>query len=109
MSGCYSNGLMKVIKVADLVLDTASRTVSRRGKRIRLSNREYELLEFLALNSGKVCNRGTLLEYVWRYSQDVLTNTVDVHMGNLRRKIDRNEEKRLIQTVFGRGYCLKPF
>lgn len=109
MSGKYSSGLMKVIKVADLVLDTASRTVLRRGKSILLSNREYELLEFLALNNGKVCNRSTLLEYVWRYSEDVLTNTVDVHVGNLRRKIDSDAKKKLIQTIFGRGYCLKSF
>lgn len=100
---------MKIIQIEDLVLDIHTRAASRQGKLIRLSKREYELLEFLAINSGKIFSRSTLLEYVWQYSNDVLTNTVDVHMGNLRRKIDSGAKTKLIRTVFGRGYCLKSF
>ena len=99
---------MKTIQVEDLILNTETRTVSRHGKIISLKKREYELLEFMALHRGEIFNRGTLLEYVWQYSSDMLTNTVDVHMAQLRRKIALHAKKKLIQTVFGRGYCLTP-
>lgn len=97
---------MKTIKTSDLTIYPDEREVYRMGRFIKLSKKEYDLLEFLILNKGRIFNRNTLLEYVWHYSTDILTNTVDVHMARLRRKIDLGYEKKLIHTVFGIGYRL---
>lgn len=94
------------IQIADLELDTVSRRVTRAGKEISLTPREYALLEALASNEGRVLSREVILERVWM-DLDSLSNTVDVHVGALRRKVDSGQAVRLIHTVHGVGYTLK--
>lgn len=94
------------LQVCDLVLYPDELKVERKGKNIRLSKKEYQLLEFLARNKNKVINRNTILEYVWNYSVHCMTNTLDVHMSNLRRKIDGGFKTKILQTVYGLGYKL---
>jgi len=96
----------RVFKVADLEVDTAKRKVTRGGVEIGLSKREYELLEALAANEGQVLTRDIILDNVWG-SDESYSNTVDVYIGLLRKKIDAGHEDRLIHTVRGFGYALR--
>jgi DNA-binding response OmpR family regulator len=80
--------------------------VKRDGRTIQLRKKEYQLLEFLAKNRNKVINRTTLLEYVWNYSVHAMTNTLEVHISNLRRKIDGDYPAKMLQTIYGLGYKL---
>lgn len=95
-------------KVGDLTLNLMSREVSRRGRRIDLTTREFELLGFLMRTPGTVFTRSQIHEKVWNYHFDPGTNLVDVYIQRLRRKIDDGEEVRLIQTVRGVGYSVNP-
>jgi two-component system OmpR family response regulator len=94
-------------RVADLVLDRLSHTVSRAGEEIVLQPREFRLLEFLMKNAGQVVTRTMLLENVWDYHFDPQTNVIDVHMSRLRSKIDKGQAKPLLQTVRGAGYMIR--
>jgi DNA-binding response OmpR family regulator len=94
--------------VHDLTLDTVTREVIRAGKEIRLTNREYALLEYLMVNNGKVLSRTQLSEHVWDYTFDTFSNVIDVYINYLRNKVDRNFEPKLINTVRGVGYVMKP-
>jgi len=90
--------------IDDLYLNSSTKEVKRAGKNINLRRKEFELLEFLIRNKNKVINRSTILEYVWDYNINTLSNTVDVHIKHLRSKIDKNFTKKLIRTVHGVGY-----
>jgi two-component system OmpR family response regulator len=92
--------------VADLELDVITRSVRRGGAEIRLMPTEYKLLEFLMRNSGQVVTRTMIFEAIWGYHFDPGTNLIDVHLGRLRRKIDRPGAPPLIHTVRGAGYAL---
>ncbi len=96
----------RVLRVADLVIDTAQRRVTRAGREIGLSHREYELLEALAGHEGQVLTREAIQERVWM-DEDSYSNTVDVYIGLLRKKIDADGAPKLIQTVRGQGYTLR--
>ncbi len=96
----------RVLRVADLVIDTAQRRVTRAGREIGLSHREYELLEALAGHEGQVLTREAIQERVWM-DDDSYSNTVDVYIGLLRKKIDADGAPKLIQTVRGQGYTLR--
>lgn len=96
----------RVIHVGDLQIDTAQRRVTRAGTEIGLSQREYELLEALASNEGRVLSRQTIQERIWQ-DDDSFSNTVDVYIGMLRRKVDDPFPIKLIQTVRGAGYTLR--
>ena len=97
-----------VIEASDLMVDPARR-VTRRGEReIELTRREFDLLEALARNAGIVLSRAQLLEQVWGYDFEVDSNVVDVFVGYLRRKLEADSEPRLIQTVRGVGFVLRP-
>lgn len=96
----------RVITVADLKIDTARRQVTRAGVEIGLSRREYDLLEALAAHEGQVLTREIIQESVWG-DEDSWSNTVDVYIGLLRKKIDAGHEDRLIHTVRGFGYALR--
>jgi len=96
----------RIIKVADLVVDTAQRRVTRAGVEIGLSHREYELLEALAANESKVLTREVIQERIWM-DEDSSSNTVDVYINMLRKKIDNGHDVKLIQTVRGAGYTLR--
>ena len=95
-----------VIKISDLEVDRLARKVKRAGKRIELSAKEYALLEYLALNAGRVLSRTMIIENVWDSSFEALTNIVDVYVRQLRAKIDDDFTEKLIKTVRGVGYCL---
>ncbi len=96
-----------VLKVSDLELNAFSKTVTRKGKKIELTPREFFLLEFLMKNAGKVLSRPEITEQVWEISFDQGTNVVDVYINYLRNKIDVDFSPKLIHTVFGMGYVLK--
>lgn len=98
--------MVKTLTFGGLSINTELQEVHRNGKRVQLRKKEYELLEFLARNKDRVINRLTILEYVWNYDVSVDTNTLEVHMVALRRKIDRGQAHKLLQTVHGRGYKL---
>ena len=96
----------RVIQVADLVIDTGQRRVTRAGVEIGLSHREYELLEALAAHESQVLTREVIQERIWM-DEDSYSNTVDVYIGMLRKKIDAGHPRKLIQTVRGLGYTLR--
>jgi two-component system OmpR family response regulator len=95
------------LRVGNLELDRLTRVAQRGGRTIDLQPREYQLLEFLMLHAGQVVTRTMLLEGVWDYHFDPQTNVIDVHISRLRAKIDKGEERPLLQTVRGAGYCLR--
>ena len=93
-----------VLGVGDLILDTTTRDVSRDGKRIELTTKEYALLEYLLRHRNQVLTRTMIAEHVWNYEFDNASNVIDVHVRNLRRKIDDPFETKLISTIRGAGY-----
>ena len=99
----------RTLRVADLEIDTRARNVKRAGRRIFLTPREYSLLESLAAREGQTLTRTEIQERIWMDDQSLesYSNTVDVHIGQLRRKIDRDYPVKLIQTVRGIGYTLR--
>lgn len=92
------------LQVGDLVLDTLARRVSREGKRIDLTPKEYAILEFLMREKGRVLTRTQIAEHVWNYEVYNQSNIVDVYIRNLRRKVDDGYQLKLIRTVRGVGY-----
>jgi len=96
-----------VIRVADLELDTASHEVTRGGRSISLSAREYALLEYLAYNRDRVVTRSDIVEHIYHEEADMDSNVVDVYINYLRNKIDKGFDTKLIHTVRGAGYILK--
>jgi two-component system OmpR family response regulator len=95
------------LQFGDLSLDLLTREVFRGGEKIDLQPREFSLLEYLMRNAGRVVSKTMILEHVWDYSFDPQTNVVDVLVCRLRNKIDRDFEKKVIQTLRGVGYVLK--
>jgi heavy metal response regulator len=96
------------LSVEDLALDLLSRRVTRNGAPIDLRPREFSLLEYLMRNPGKVVSKTMILSHVWNYNFDPQTNVVDVLVSRLREKIDRPFENKLLHTVRGVGYVLRP-
>lgn len=96
-----------VVHIDDLTLDTVGKLVARSGERINLTATEYNLLEFLVRNRGRVFSRLEILEKVWDINFNTNTNVVDVYINHVRRKIDRPGAKKLIHTVVGMGYVLR--
>ena len=96
----------RTIRIADLEMDTAQHRVTRAGAEVKLSHREYELLEALASNEGKVLTREAIQERIWM-NEECFSNTVDVYIRMLRKKIDADHVQKLIQTVHGVGYTLR--
>jgi two-component system OmpR family response regulator len=96
------------LQVSDLHMDLLKREVRRRGTKIDLQPREFQLLEFLMRHAGQVVTRTMLLEGVWDYHFDPQTNVIDVHISRLRAKIDRDFSPHLLHTIRGVGYKLDP-
>jgi DNA-binding response OmpR family regulator len=96
-----------VLKMADLVLDRVSKTVTRNALPVTLTATEFRLLEFLLSNQNRVLNRMEILENVWDINFNLGTNVVDVYVNYLRKKIDKNSPVKLIHTVFGMGYVMR--
>jgi two-component system OmpR family response regulator len=94
--------------VDDLELDLLSRRVTRAGRPIELRPREFSLLEFLMRNAGRVVSKTMILSHVWEYAFDPQTNVVDVLVSRLRDRIDKPFERKLLHTVRGVGYVLRP-
>lgn len=90
--------------VSDLVLDLHARNVEFEGQYLQLSHKEFCLLEFFMRNRGVALTRNHILDYVWDHNQNIFTNTIDVHVAKLRRKLDPNQPERFIKTVHGFGY-----
>ena len=97
---------LTTLRLADLALDPATRTVVRGARRLELSAREYALLEYFLRNAGRVLTRPMIAEHVWGIDFDSESNVIDVYVGYLRRKIDGASEPRLLRTVRGVGYVL---
>lgn len=93
--------------VGDLTLNPDTREVRRAEREIELTNREFELLEYLLRNQRLVVSRERLLDEVWGYDPTAATNTIDVFISNLRRKLEAGGESRLLHTKRGAGYVLK--
>lgn len=98
---------MPVLQLADLRLDPATRQVTRAGRTIALTAREYALLEYFLRNAGRVLTRPVLAEHVWGIDFDSESNVTDVYVGYLRRKIDLPGEARLLHTARGAGYVMR--
>jgi two-component system, OmpR family, response regulator len=96
-----------LLRVGDLEMDLVPRTVSRRGREIKLLPREFQLLEYLVRNEGRVVPRAMLLQHVWDLHFDPTTNIIDVYVGRVRRKVDGQQAYPLIHTVRGVGYCVR--
>ncbi|HJR49604.1 MAG TPA: response regulator transcription factor, partial [Gemmatimonadales bacterium] len=96
-----------VLRVNDLVLDTGSREVTRDGKPIELTPKEYAVLEYLMRHQGRVMSRTLITEYAWDYHFDPGTNIVDVVINRLRKKVDSAHNQKLVHTVRGVGYVVK--
>ena len=95
------------LKVGDLELDLLTRSVTRAGRRIDLTTKEFQLLEYLMRRQAQVVTRSMLLEGVWDLHFDPQTNIIDVHMSRLRAAVDRDFDRPLIHTVRGAGYVLR--
>jgi len=95
-----------LLRIADLELDRLKRTVRRGERRIDLQPKEFQLLEYLMRHHDQVVTRTMLLEAVWDYHFDPKTNVIDVHISNLRQKVDKDARHALIHTVRGVGYRL---
>jgi two-component system OmpR family response regulator len=94
----------EILNTHDLSLNTKTHTVCRAKKEIHLSPKEFSLLEYLLRNKGAVLSRSMILEHVWDMAIDPFSNTIESHIASLRRKIDRDGQKSIIQTVPGIGY-----
>ncbi len=97
----------RALTVGDLELDLGSREVTRAGRRIDLTPKEYAVLEYLMRHAGRVMSRTLITEYAWDYHFDPGTNIVDVVINRLRKKVDTGSGTRLIHTVRGVGYVVK--
>ncbi len=96
----------RLLRCADLTMDTDGHRVMRSGEVVHLSRTEYKLLHYLLVNSGRVLSRAQILDHVWSYDFDGDSSVVDTYISYLRRKID-HVEPRLIQTIRGIGFTLR--
>ncbi len=94
----------KALRIADLELDPVRRLVTRGGRKIALTGKEYALLEYLLRNRGRVLSQSMIIEHVWDMDYEGASNIVNVYVNHLRRKIDRDHPVKLIKTVRGHGY-----
>jgi two-component system, OmpR family, copper resistance phosphate regulon response regulator CusR len=95
------------LQIADLEMDVAKKSVTRAGKSINLTAREFTLLQYLLRNKERVVSRVDITEQVWETSFDTGSNVIDVYINFLRKKIDKNHNNKLIHTLVGMGYVLK--
>lgn len=107
MARKYTGNKTNEYRVGDLVLDTASRTVTRSGEPVELTSKEFALLEYMVRNRGVVLSRDMIENNLWNYEYEGGTNVVDVYIGYLRRKIDKGRDSKLIHTVWGTGWVLR--
>jgi heavy metal response regulator len=94
----------KTLKVGDLEMDPVSRKITREGKTITLTGKEYALLEYLMRNKGRVITQSMIIDHVWDMHYDGLSNVVNVYINHLREKIDKGFSQKYIHTIRGVGY-----
>ena len=107
MTRKYTGNRSNVYTIADLSLDATAKTVTRAGKNIELTAKEFSLLEYMLRNKGVVLSREMIENNLWNYDYEGGTNVVDVYVGYLRKKMDTGFDKKLIHTVWGAGWVLK--
>ncbi len=107
MARKYTGNRTNEYSVADLVVDTDAKTVTRGGEPIDLTSKEFALLEYMIRNRGVVLSREMIENNLWNFDYEGGTNVVDVYIGYLRRKIDKGRDKKLIHTVWGTGWVLR--
>jgi len=95
-----------IMRIGDLILNPNNQTVTRKNKTIDLTSKEFALLEFLLRHKGTIVTRNMLMEHVWTTETDAFTNTVEMHIAKLRKKIETSVRKKLIHTIRNRGYLL---
>lgn len=97
-----------IIIIDDLEIDSRSKTVKRNGEKIQLTAKEFKLLQYLARNTEVILSREKILDNVWDINFDMNTNVVDVYINYVRNKIDKPYQNKLIHTIKGLGYVIKP-
>ena len=99
----------ETVKTKDIIIDPDNQEVRNQNnnKKVHLTRREFMLLEYLARNKGKIISRGSLMEHVWDMNVDPFSNTIESHILNLRRKIEKITPKKIIHTIPGRGYRIE--
>jgi len=97
-----------VLAIEDLVVDSASHRVSRANNEVQLTAKEYALLEYLARRAGQLVSRAEIAAHVWDDAFDPFSNTIEVYINRLRKKIDGNHSTKLLHTRRGEGYILEP-
>lgn len=107
MTRKYTGNRSNTYTVADLSLDSTAKTVTRAGRKIELTSKEFSLLEYMMRNKGVVLSREMIENNLWNYDYEGGTNVVDVYVGYLRKKMDTGFDKKLIHTVWGTGWVLK--
>ena len=107
MTRKYTGNRSNVYTIADLSLDSNTKTVTRAGKNIELTAKEFYLLEYMMRNKGVVLSREMIENNLWNYDYEGGTNVVDVYVGYLRKKMDTGFSQKLIHTVWGTGWVLK--
>ena len=107
MTRKYTGNRSNVYTIADLSLDSNSKTVTRAGKNIELTAKEFSLLEYMMRNKGVVLSREMIENNLWNYDYEGGTNVVDVYVGYLRKKMDTGFSQKLIHTIWGTGWVLK--
>ena len=107
MTRKYTGNRSNIYTIADLTLDVSARTVTRAGRSIELTQKEFALLEYMVRNRGVVLSREMIENNLWNYDYEGGTNVVDVYVGYLRKKMDAGFDKKLIHTVWGTGWVLK--
>ena len=107
MTRKYTGNRSNIYTIADLSLDATAKTVTRAGRKIELTAKEFALLEYMLRNKGVVLSREMIENNLWNYDYEGGTNVVDVYVGYLRKKMDTGFGKKLIHTVWGTGWVLK--
>ena len=102
----YGNSSNKLV-IGDLILDTSEKSVTRAGKQIELTGKEYEVLEYLMQSKNRILSREQIKEHVWDFDYEGDSNIIDVLIKNIRKKIDIEDGKQIIYTKRGLGYIIK--
>ena len=103
----YTGNRSNIFTAADLTVDVSAKTVTRAGKNIELTSREFALLEYMLRNKGIVLTREMIENNLWNFDYEGGSNVVDVYVGYLRKKMDTGFDKKLIRTVWGSGWVLR--
>lgn len=96
-----------ILSFKELVMDVSARTVTREGKEIKLTAKEFNILEYLLRNQGQVLSRDKLSNHIWNYDYDGASNVIDVYMHHIRKKIDGDYQEKMIKTIKGAGYVIR--